>query len=381
MTILLVGEYSNFHNSLKEGLQVLGHKVVLISDNDFKDYPLDINIYAKYFQDNYFLNKFRQGIFRLTKFDLAQLEVGLRFWANRKKLTGFDVVQLVNEYPIQSPPAMELKLLEFLFKNNKKSFLVSCGDDYICVNYMLAGKFKYSVLTSCDEFPDANHCKFTMKFVSEPFKKLHDYIYKNIEAVVAGDIDYYIPLKGHPKFAGLIPYAINTDKKIFKPLEIQEKIIIFHGINNASYYKKGNYIFEQALKIIEEKFGDKVEIIVTRSVPYAEYIKKYNKAHILLDQVYAYDQGYNALEAMAQGKVVFTGAEAEFNDYYKLTERVAVNALPDAEDIAREIEYLIHNPQEIIEIGKRARAFVEKEHNYIKVANMYMDVWNRNSND
>lgn len=97
--------------------------------------------------------------------------------------------------------------------------------------------------------------------------------------------------------------------------------------------------------------------------------------------MYAYDQGYNALEAMAQGKVVFTGAEAEFNDYYKLTERVAVNALPDAEDIAREIEYLIHNPQEIIEIGKRARAFVEKEHNYIKVANMYMDVWNRNSND
>jgi hypothetical protein len=30
------------------------------------------------------------------------------------------------------------------------------------------------------------------------------------------------------------------------------------------------------------------------------YINSYNKAHILLDQVYAYDQGYNALEAMAK---------------------------------------------------------------------------------
>ena len=161
------------------------------------------------------------------------------------------------------------------------------------------------------------------------------------------------------------------------PLTIEGKIIIFHGINNASYYKKGNYIFEEALKIVEEKFGDKVEIITTRSVPYAEYIKIYNKAHILLDQVYAYDQGYNALEAMAKGKVVFTGAEAEFNEYYKLTDRVAVNALPDAEAIAKEIEYLIHNPEEIIAIGKRARDFVVKEHNYIKVANMYLDVWNK----
>jgi hypothetical protein len=37
---------------------------------------------------------------------------------------------------------------------------------------------------------------------------------------------------------------------------------------------------------------------------YTTYINSYNKAHILLDQTYAYDQGYNALEAMAKGKVV-----------------------------------------------------------------------------
>jgi hypothetical protein len=35
-------------------------------------------------------------------------------------------------------------------------------------------------------------------------------------------------------------------------------------------------------------------------IPYTTYINSYNKAHILLDQTYAYDQGYNALEAMAR---------------------------------------------------------------------------------
>lgn len=378
MRILLVGEYSRFHNSLKEGLQSLGHEVVIISDSDFKDYPLDINIYAKYFQDNYILNKIRQAIYRITKIDVAQVEVGIRFWKNRKKLIGFDIVQLINEYSIQSPPAMEICLLDYIFKNNKKAFLVSCGDDYICVKYMLENKFKYSVLTSCDEFPYANHCKFTMKFATKPFKELHDFVYKHISAVVAGDIDYYLPLLNHPKSAGLIPYPINIQKQIYKPVDVVGKIIIFHGINNANFYKKGNYIFEKALKIIQQKFADKVEIIVTRSVPYAEYINSYNKAHILLDQVYAYDQGYNALEAMAKGKVVFTGAETEFMNHYNLTERVAVNALPNAEAIAKELEYLILNPHEILAIGKRARAFVEKEHDYLKVAKMYLDVWNKN---
>ena len=38
MRILLVGEYSRFHNSLKKGLLQLGHDVILIGDNDFKNY-------------------------------------------------------------------------------------------------------------------------------------------------------------------------------------------------------------------------------------------------------------------------------------------------------------------------------------------------------
>jgi glycosyltransferase involved in cell wall biosynthesis len=103
----------------------------------------------------------------------------------------------------------------------------------------------------------------------------------------------------------------------------------------------------------------------------------YNKAHILLDQVYSYDQGYNALEAMAKGKVVFTGAEQEFTEHYNLAERVAINALPDVSSLVNELSYLIEDPDEIIAISKRARAFVEKEHDYVKVAQKYLQVWNK----
>ena len=80
---------------------------------------------------------------------------------------------------------------------------------------------------------------------------------------------------------------------------------------------------------------------------------------------------------MAKGKVVFTGAEKEFTAHYNLTERVCINALPDVDYLVNELSFLIENPNEIIAIGKRARAFIEKEHDYIKIANQYVKTWSK----
>ena len=79
---------------------------------------------------------------------------------------------------------------------------------------------------------------------------------------------------------------------------------------------------------------------------------------------------------MAKGKVVFTGAEQEWLDYYGLEKNtVAINALPNAQDIADKLEWLIENPQKISDISKNARAFIEKEHHYITIAKKYLEIW------
>ena len=45
MKILLLGEYSNLHNSLKQALIKMGHEVLLVGDGDgFKKYETDILI-------------------------------------------------------------------------------------------------------------------------------------------------------------------------------------------------------------------------------------------------------------------------------------------------------------------------------------------------
>ena len=174
----------------------------------------------------------------------------------------------------------------------------------------------------------------------------------------------------------MIPHAIDIDSLEYKKPIIEDKIIIFHGINMNNYYKKGNDLFEAALEIISRKHKDKVDIIVVKNLPYNAYIESFDKALILLDQVYAYDQGFNALEAMAKGKVVFTGAEQEWLEYYNVKEdTIAINAFPDPKHIASKLEWLIDNPELIVEISKNARQFVEEHHNYINCVKAYLEKW------
>ena len=146
MRILLLGEYSRLHNSLKEGLVALGHEVVLVGNGDgFKDYPVDFSIEAKW-SKNKLINIIRQIIAKIFKFDFAKLEHGIRFYFLLSKLKGFDIVQLINESPVQTNQRFELFLLKKIVQQNKNIFLLCCGIDYAVVQHMLLKKESYSIL-------------------------------------------------------------------------------------------------------------------------------------------------------------------------------------------------------------------------------------------
>ncbi|WP_445454187.1 glycosyltransferase family protein [Flavobacterium sp. 25HG05S-40] len=376
MRILLVGEYSRLHNTLQEALIALGHEVVLLGSGDgFKNYPVDYSIEAKWCQGK-LLNIPRQLIFSVFKLDVAKIEIAIRFYFHSSKLKGFDVVQLINESPIQTFKVIELSFLKKLVKNNRKLFVLSTGVDYWNVKFWFENRHERSILQPYFENPAlAKEYRYILEYRSAQHQKIHDYIYENCTGVIATDVDYQIPLQHHPKFLGLIPNPINPSKLVYKELNIDSKIVIFLGINQWSYHQKGIVYFEKALTAIKEQFGDSVEIITTQNIPYQEYINLYNQSHILLDQMHGHDQGYNALEAMAKGKVVFTNASTAFEKQYNLTERVAVHALPDVEYLVKELSFLIENPSEIKAIGKRASAFVTREHDYLLIAKRYLSIW------
>jgi hypothetical protein len=382
MRIVLVGEFSRLHNSLKEGLLKLGHEVVIVSNGDgFKNYPSDYSNRA-FWCESKLGNIPRQLIYRITKFDISKIERGLRFYFLLKKLKGFDCVQLINETPIQTVPFFELWLVKKIFKQNKNVFLLCCGIDYKVMQHLLSKKEQYSILNPYFEGKKGakKEIEFMFSFTTKNHYKIHQFIYEHCNGIIASDLDYVNPVKNESKFLGLIPNPVNTDKT--NPMEnsANQKITIFLGINTSNYHTKGIVFFENALEIIKEKYSDTVEIICTKNIPYHLYMSHYERAHILLDQVYAFDQGYNALEAMARGKVVFTGAEKEFSDFYKLTEKVAINALPEVSYLVAQLSHLIEHKNELEKIGKNAKAFILKEHHYIKIAEKYLEKWTQSIN-
>ncbi|WP_186987835.1 glycosyltransferase [Constantimarinum furrinae] len=376
MKILLVGEYNSSHKTLKDGLVALGHEVTVVGLGDgFKKRMVDVNFEDKYTSG---LPLFLKKVwFRLFKTDLTSLSIKKQFFRNKSIFENNDIVQLINENSFQCLPPIERDLLRYIFDHNPNVFLLSCGTDHLSVTYAMEKKFRYSILTPY--FEQKGNLKLyqpILKYITPPYKALHQFIYSNIKGIIASDLDYHIPLLGDPKYLGLAPNPIDLSEIAYIPMDISDKIHIFHGINRANYYKKGNDLFEAALAIIQKKYPEKVKITTVVSVPYNEYIKAYDKAHILLDQVYAYDQGFNALEGMAKGKVVFTGAEQEWLDYHGLeADTVAINALPDPESIAEKLVWLIENPEKITEISKNAREFVTKYHDHKVSAKNYLDKW------
>jgi len=94
MKILLIGEYSNVHATLAEGLRAIGHEVTVVSDGDgWKNYPRDIDVSRA-----------------SGKFGGASLLVKL--YTLLPKLRGYDVVQLIN------PMFFELKAERLFFFYN-----------------------------------------------------------------------------------------------------------------------------------------------------------------------------------------------------------------------------------------------------------------------
>jgi glycosyltransferase involved in cell wall biosynthesis len=377
MRILLVGEYSRFHNSLKEGLQKLQHDVTLIGRADnFKNYPIDVSLEATFFHKK-IPNAFRQLFFKIFKIDIAFLEITYRFYKHRKSFRNYDVVQLINEFPFATTPFVERKLLKYLFKHNKKVFLSSCGDDFHYVNFILNADLPYHMLSAYQKDKSTKKWfQYSLQYLSKSHEKLHYFVMKHVNGIIPANFDYEMAYRNHPKVLPLIPFPINIDLLKFQPLHYNGKVIIFHGVNRVNYLKKGNDLIAKALQLVAEKYPTQVEVKTVENLPYSEYIQTYNEAHIIMDQLYGYDQGYNALEAMAKGKVVFSGAEKDFLAYYQIEQPVLINATPNVDDLVKKLSHLIENPDELIAIGKRARMFVEEFHQYKIVAEQYVSLWN-----
>lgn len=363
MKILLIGEYSNVHWTLAQGLRQIGHEVTVVSDGDFwKGYRRDISLRRKSLD-------FKGGLSYLA-----------RLWATLPKLTGYDVVQIINPVFLSLKAERHYPYYRYLRRHNKSIFMGAFGMDYYWVKTGLDCKtFRYSDFNIGPEIrQNEDNDRFIAEWLNGENGRLNRYIAEDCDGIVTGLYEYdacYRPV--FPEKTRFIPFPVNTDEIHFRtPRHIDGKIRFFIGIQKTRNAYKGTDIMYKALVRLAQDYPDRVEILKVQSVPYNEYCTMLDSCDVLLDQLYSYTPAMNGLLAMAKGLVLVGGGEPE--NYEILGEkelRPIVNVQPSEEDVYLQLQKLVEHPESIMRLGTESRTYVERHHDYREIAKKYIDFW------
>ena len=368
--ILLLGDYSSVHYELSEALKHKGKMVVLMSDGDsYKKIKCDIKLPSVKISKYSLLNKILAiirftGIFGIINYLITRREI--------ERLGIIDVAQIINPVVIPSLGALgNLMLIRFLRKKVRILSLCALGDDYSWVDACLKKKYKYSPL---DRFHPASlrsiikHL-YSLKYIYSPLYRFLDFYARDkVDYIVPGLLDYKIAYESNPKAVGVINIPIASGN-FTKPERANYPVRIFHAWQKGKESKKGNDVLDKIVqKYITENGTQKILYEIASNISYSDYIEKYKKSDIVLDQIYSYDCGVTGALGMAAGKVVFSGYESGHFD-------TGVNATPDENQLYEDFCVVINSLDSIWRIKNNAYDFAKKNYDADVIADNYLKIW------
>ncbi|MCR4612806.1 MAG: glycosyltransferase family 1 protein [Bacteroidaceae bacterium] len=389
MRILLLGDYSNVHWTLAEGLRKLGHEATVVSDGDYwKGYRRDVNLRRR----------------SLGKRDtLRYLWDCVRLMP---RLKGYDVVQLINPLFLDFKPERIWPFYRYLRKHNGKMVMGAFGMDYYWVKTCMdCQTFRYSDFNigSHSRADEPQNRQLIDEWLNGEKGRLCQRVAQDCDAIVAGLYEYKVVYdQWFPEKTRYIPMPTqpSPDPSPCPPLNGREYndhpdgvttprphreghgggsgslLRFFLGIQQGRSAYKGTDVMLRALERVKAKYPERCKIVKVESVPFDEYKRMMSECDVLLDQLYSYTPAMNALVAMSQGLVVVGGGEPENYDILGETElRPIINVLPDEEDVFRKLEDLVLHPERLPELKRQSVEYVRRHHDYVKVAQQYVDFW------
>lgn len=359
MKVLLLGEFSGLYRYLKEGLLKIGVDVFLAANGDSwkKIDGADTSLYS--------VNRDKWNIYKTMKNYIIEP------YQKAKKLSGYDVVQVIN--PSIYNRLINKNLTEQVVEQNGLFSLSSAGDDYVIWKAYKKRIFDYYVY-------DLDHTAQKLYDERNVFNlsriKYQKRLISKAELIIPCCYEYYKSYTSFPKLkektVKTIPLPINCDEIDYRENIVNNKIVIFHGINRE--LAKGTPFIREALEVISNKYPNDVEVIINKRMPFQEYLEVMHKTNVVIDQCMGYSYGMNSCVAMAEGKVVMAGNHPEIQGELGMVPPV-VWIKPDVKHIVSQLEMIIENRNSISEMGYKSRQHVEKYHDHIKVASQYLEAW------
>ena len=358
----MLGEYSNVHNTLAQGLRQLGHEVTVASNGDFwKNYPRDID---------------------LTRHSgrMGGLVLLAKVWSLLPRWRNYDVVQLINPIFIELKSDRLLPIYKYLRKHNRCMVLGAMGMDWYWVHECTYRKpLRYSDFNLGNQVrTDPVTIKDQRDWLDTPKGKLNQYIAHDCDGIVSVLYEDHICYEPYfPEKLEYIPLPINNT--VQSSINTQQSTLkIFIGISKGRNAYKGTDIMLRAAEAVQAKYPDRMQIVKAEGVPFAQYQQLMDGCDAILDQLYSYTPAMNALLAMSKGIIVIGGGEPE--NYEILGEkelRPIINVEPTFESVYQQLELLVLQPETIPELKRQSIAYIQRHHDYLKVARQYEAFYNR----
>lgn len=159
----------------------------------------------------------------------------------------------------------------------------------------------------------------------------------------------YIPLRAEVR--NISPYY---------PSLSQSRPLIVHASTN--HLMKGSKFILNAVNSLKQQY--EFDFIMIENKTHDEAMRIYEKADIVIDQLFAQTYGVFAIEAMALGKPVISYISDEIKKTFP-DELPIVSA--NIENIEEKIKYLLDNPKERNRRGMLGRQYVENYHDYVNI--------------
>ncbi len=365
MKILLLGEYSNVHATLADGLRCLGHQVTVVSNGDFwKDYPRDVDVSRK--------PGHLGGLLLLAR--ILRL---LPSWR------GYDIVQLINPLFLELKAERLFSIYRYLQKHNRHVVMGAFGMDYYwahtCSEVMPLRYSDFNIGKTLRHNVDAEVER--ADWIGTSKERLNKEIAQTCDAIVTGLYEYDVCYRpAFPDKTHFIPFPIKVDKDR-TDFSFTPPLKLFIGISRGRSEYKGTDIMLRAAQRVVSNNPGKVVLRKAEGVPFEQYVKMMQGSDAILDQLYSYTPSMNPLEAMSKGIICIGGGEAE--NYEILGEqhlRPIINVLPSEEDVYQQIQWLADHPDQIASLKRDSWAYVSKHHDYLKVARQYESLYEHLSN-
>ncbi len=306
---------------------------------------MDRNNKVKEFVDDFFANEaHKYDIFHFHFFDSLSTGTSFGGWKSHSDREDYWDLQKLKEM-------------------GKKIVVSSWGSDVRNNSKIVYYHLQYEELSADIPYPPLNR-----KYQYGKIWKFAQYA----DAIVHGDNE----VCKHTPYGIMIPGGIDLeplDTVIKGNNATGKKLSILYAPANQFY--KGTKYTEAILRIINDRYGERIEIRKVHGLPYQEAIKIYPGKGAAIDDIAIFSFGLFALEAMYLGRTVFTSLRKE--EYFGDDPRLNAPIIPvsNKQDfLDKLISFIDADP---IDHDEEYSAFVRNNFSALVMAQKYKELYAR----